>query len=610
MVDFDDQVGRQFGEYRTLQKVGQGGWANVYVAEHTTTNTKVAIKVLHTELSGEELEKFNTQARMLANLRHPHIVHVHEFGIENNFPFLIMDYAPYGTLRQIHPRGARLPLSTIVSYVKQIADALQYIHDQNLIHRDIKPHNLLLGPEHEILLSDFGIALLSQNMSYRRQQVQEFEGTVLYAAPEQLRGLPRIASDQYALAVVVYEWLCGDWPFHGTVEEIASQHTLVPPPLLHEKVPTISPAVEYVILRALAKEPLERFESVQEFATALERASRLGQADPGLRQPTPIPPSPIPLSPIPLLTKRDPSTDAPSTAALTTYHEHTEKIHMLAWSPSGKLIASTSVDETIQIWNPMTGANVLTQRTNSLQAPSITWSPDGKFIAFTSGLASDTVQIYDASSGRISTSHATYTEHEESIHALAWSPDGKYIASAGEDNMVQVWDVTTGLTVYTYQGHSLCVTNVAWSPDSTRIASCSEDKTVQVWEATRGGDIFVYYAHLDKVNAVTWSPGGTHVASASEDGTVHVWDSSSGRKALTYPGHSGGITDVAWSCDGLRLASSSLDETVQIWHVMTGSALFTYTGHTDWVSSVAWSPDGQYLASGSWDKTIQVWQVT
>src|SRR6266571_8461453 len=103
MVDFDDQLGRQFGKYRTLQQVGQGGWANVYVAEHTTTNTKVAIKVLHTELSGEEVEKFITQARTLSNLRHPHIVRVHEFGVENNFPFLIMDYAPYGTLRQIHP---------------------------------------------------------------------------------------------------------------------------------------------------------------------------------------------------------------------------------------------------------------------------------------------------------------------------------------------------------------------------------------------------------------------------------------------------------------------------------------------------------------------------
>jgi serine/threonine protein kinase len=604
MVDNGDQAGRQFGQYYILQPIGRGALADVYMAEHADTATKVAIKILHTELSDEEVENFITQAGTISSLRHPHIVRVHDFGIANNRPFLVMDYAPYGSLRQIHPKGTQLPLSTIVSYVKQIANALQYVHDQNLIHRDIKPHNMLLGPEHTILLSDFGIAVVSQNMGYRRLKVQEFEGTILYAAPEQVRGLPRIASDQYALGVVVYEWLSGDWPFHGTVEEIASQHTLVPPPLLHEKMPTLAPAVEYVVLKALAKEPQERFESVQEFAQALERASRFEQADMAVRQLTPIP-----LSPVPLLTKKTSEHGTPSSAALITYREHTEKIHKLAWSPDGKHIASSSLDETMHIWQALTGSSVLIQRVNSLQATSIAWSPDGKCIAATSGLASDTIQIYDASSGQISTKYANYTDHEESIQALAWSPDGRYMASAGEDKTVQVWDVTTGRTIHTHRGHSMNVTNVAWSPDSRRIASCSEDKTVQVWDATNGGNIFVYYAHQDKVNAVTWSPGSTHIASASEDRTIHVWDASSGRKVLMYSSHDGGVTDVAWAHDGLRIASSSLDETVQIWHVMTGNTLFTYTSHTDWISSIAWSPDGKYIASGSWDKTIQVWEV-
>src|SRR5258708_26117743 len=122
---------------------------------------------------------------------------------------------------------------------------MQDVDDQKLMQRDIKPHNMLLGPEHKILLSDFGIAVVSQSMGYRRQKVQEFEGTIVYAAPEQVRGLPRIASYQYALCVVVYQLLSGDWPFHGRVEKIASQHSLVPPPPLHEKMPTIAPAGEY-----------------------------------------------------------------------------------------------------------------------------------------------------------------------------------------------------------------------------------------------------------------------------------------------------------------------------------------------------------------------------
>src|SRR5258708_14230101 len=236
---------------------------------------------------------------------------------------------------------------------------MQDVDDQKLMQRDIKPHNMLLGPENKILLSDFGIEEVSQNKGYRRLKVQEFEGTILYAAPEEVRGLPRIASDQYALGVVVYEWPSGNWPFHGTVEEIASQHTLVPPPPLHEKMPTIAPAVEYVVLKALAKEPQERFESIQEFAQALERASRFEQADMGARQLTPIP-----LSPVPLLTKKTSEHGTPSSAALITYREHTEKVHKLAWSPDGKHIASSSLDETMHVWQPLTGATLLINRVN------------------------------------------------------------------------------------------------------------------------------------------------------------------------------------------------------------------------------------------------------
>src|SRR5947209_7770175 len=224
-----EHIGQQVGNYRLIHYIGQGGFADVYVGQHVSDNTQVAIKVLHDDLAYEEIKKFLEQAQAISHLHHPHIVRILDFGLENTRPFLVMDYAPYGTLRQRHPKGIQLPLSTVVAYVKPIADALQYVHDADFIHRDIKPHNMLLGPQHQIMLSDFGTAVISENMGYRGQKVQEFEGTILYAAPEQIRGKPRIASDQYALGIVVYEWLTGSWPFSGTVEEIASQHTLIPP---------------------------------------------------------------------------------------------------------------------------------------------------------------------------------------------------------------------------------------------------------------------------------------------------------------------------------------------------------------------------------------------
>ena len=151
-----------------------------------------------------------------------------------------------------------------------MAEALQYAHQEKLIHRDVKPENMLLGRNNEVLLSDFGIAIMIQ--SSHQQQAQGTAGTVAYMAPEQLQGKPRQASDQYALGVIVYEWLCGDHPFHGTLAELYSQHLFVPPPPLREKAPSIPLAVEHVVLKALAKDPKERFASMQAFAAALEEA--------------------------------------------------------------------------------------------------------------------------------------------------------------------------------------------------------------------------------------------------------------------------------------------------------------------------------------------------
>jgi len=269
-----DRVGQQFGNYRLIRMLGEGAFAEVYLGEHIYLGTQAAIKVLHTQLHSDDTEKFRAEARTIAHLVHPHIVRVLEFGIEGKTPFLVMDYAPYGTLRQRHPRGVPLPLGTIVSYITQVAVALQYAHDEKLIHRDVKPENMLLGRRGEILLSDFGIALVAQSSRY--QATQDMAGTMAYMAPEQIQGKPRPASDQYSLGIVVYEWLSGDRPFHGSITEIVGQHLSVPPPPLHGRIPMVSPDAEQVVMTALAKDPRQRFASVEAFATALEQASQSG----------------------------------------------------------------------------------------------------------------------------------------------------------------------------------------------------------------------------------------------------------------------------------------------------------------------------------------------
>ncbi len=264
-----DRVEQQLGNYRLIHLLGRGSFSDVYLGKHIHLNTQAAIKVLRGQLANHDMERFLTEARTIARLQHPHIIRVLDFGIEGTLPFLVMDYAPGSTLRQRYPKGTLLPLGTVVTYVTQLAEALQYAHQEQLIHRDIKPENMLLGRHNEVLLSDFGIAIMIQSS---RQQAQDTAGTIAYMAPEQLRGKPQPASDQYALGVVVYEWVCGDRPFYGTSNEVYSQHLVAPPVPLREKVPTIPRAVEYVVLQALAKDPKKRFTNVLAFAMALEEA--------------------------------------------------------------------------------------------------------------------------------------------------------------------------------------------------------------------------------------------------------------------------------------------------------------------------------------------------
>jgi peptide/nickel transport system substrate-binding protein len=269
-----DRLGQQFGNYRLVSLLGQGGYAEVYLGQHVRFNQQAAIKVLHAHLSGVEAEHFQQEAETIATLAHPSIIRILDFDVQDGVPFLVIDYAPNGTLRHRYPKGSLVPLPVIVSSVKQVADALQYAHEQKFIHRDVKPENMLLGRRQEVLLSDFGIATIAHSTSSLNVGAEGTSGTLAYMAPEQIEGHPRPASDQYALGVVVYEWLCGERPFEGSVSELIAQQLSIPPPSLRERVPAISPEIEQVVLRALAKDPKARFASVADFAEALERASQ------------------------------------------------------------------------------------------------------------------------------------------------------------------------------------------------------------------------------------------------------------------------------------------------------------------------------------------------
>jgi len=216
-----------------------------------------------------------------------------------------MDYAPNGTLRQRHPGRTRVPLQQVISYVSQVADALQYAHDHRFIHRDVKPENMLVGRSGEVLLSDFGIAVMSATSSIRYNK--DSAGTAIYMAPEQIERQALPASDQYALGIVVYEWLCGEVPFQGSFGEITAKHLHTPPPPFRQKGVNVPPVVAGIVMKALAKKPEERFPSVKECALALQQSSpqqmmqsskRDSWRDESLILADPVQPTPFTVNPV------------------------------------------------------------------------------------------------------------------------------------------------------------------------------------------------------------------------------------------------------------------------------------------------------------------------
>ena len=252
-------VGQEVGDYKLLRLLGQGYSDCVYLGEHKQYRFYVAVKV-------QETHRWQTRGHnevyMLSHLNHPYIVHMHSYGRKDHIYFFVMDLATQGTLQDLLTQN--IPISRVATYVKQIASALQYLHTRHIIHRDIKPANILVESSGNLWLADFELATNHRNC-------QCILATPAYAAPEQTQGCPCPASDQYALGIIVYQWLCGELPFQGTSAEMVAQHRDVSPPPLRDKVPTLSHSVEQVILTSLAKDPKARFPNIQAFANAFQQ---------------------------------------------------------------------------------------------------------------------------------------------------------------------------------------------------------------------------------------------------------------------------------------------------------------------------------------------------
>ena len=276
MTTIDERRGTIFaGRYRLERKLGSGGMADVWLAEDQELGRKVAIKMLHERYANDTqfVERFRREATHAAGLSHPNVVSIYDRGEAEGSYFIVMEYVEGRTLKELLVTRGPCPVPVAISYVRQVLAALRYAHRNGIVHRDIKPHNVLVDHEGRVKVADFGIARAG---SSQITEAGSIIGTAQYLSPEQARGAPvDESSDLYSTGIVLYELLTGDLPFTGeTPVEIAMKHLSQVPPSPSSIRPEIPRDLDLVVLRALAKEPADRYRSAKEMDRDLELVGR------------------------------------------------------------------------------------------------------------------------------------------------------------------------------------------------------------------------------------------------------------------------------------------------------------------------------------------------
>jgi eukaryotic-like serine/threonine-protein kinase len=294
MVQSDD--GRLLnGRYQLLERFGSGGMANIYRARDTLLDRYVAIKVLRDD-KGRNPDfdlQFQLEARAAANLSHPNIVTVYDFGIDNGQPFIVMELVPGTDLKSLLRKRGRFTVDDGIPLMVQACAGLGYAHRAGLVHCDVKPHNMLVTPDGRLKVTDFGIARVLAAIS-PNEQTEVVWGSPQYYSPEQAAGhVPSPASDVYSLGIVTYEILTGTLPFTGsTAEDLARQHLEADPIPPSEYIPDIPKPLEEIILKVLSKEPSARYRTADQLGRVLMKFGT--QRNIATLSPT-VPPEPTPV---------------------------------------------------------------------------------------------------------------------------------------------------------------------------------------------------------------------------------------------------------------------------------------------------------------------------
>jgi WD40 repeat protein/tRNA A-37 threonylcarbamoyl transferase component Bud32 len=580
-------------DFEVLEEIGRGGMGVVYKARQRDTGRTVALKVIRKERLGspDMVARFRREVQASSRLQHPNVVEVFASDLEGDTHYLAMEYVPGITLQRLVEDTAALPLALACAFVRQAALGLQHAHEKGLVHRDVKPANLMvlapaglpLPPRPALKILDMGVARLFQLSELEASLTTltrdgSVIGTPDYIAPEQLEN-PRgvdIRADLYSLGCTFYFLLTGQVPFPGgtLVQKLDRQrwHTA---PGVNQLRPEAPPPLAAVVRRLMAKHPDDRYQTPGELAGALETLQRTGQLPAG-DQPAPI-------------------------VELRRFAGHGGAVSCVAFSEGGRSVVSGGADRTLRLCDVASGREKL--RFGDLRhevACLAVVEPSGVVLAG-QGV---TVRGWDAEGREV----LKLSGHNGAVRSVAVSADGKRAASGGDDRTVRVWDLERGREVYRFTRHRDSVTGVALSADGRLVLSGSRDQTLRLWEAANGKEVQGFPVPRGPVLCAALTPDGGAACSGHFDTTLRLWDLRTGRERRRLIGHKQMVVGV-WCLPGGRLLSASHDQTVRLWDADSGAELASCVGHAGPVAAVAASPDGKTAASAGGDQTVRLWQL-
>jgi serine/threonine protein kinase len=641
-------TGVTLGRYRLIQRIGQGGMGEVWLAEDPRLHRQVAIKTLPVRTQGdrEYLQRFEREARAAAALNHPHILPVHDFGEQQlangqSITYLVMPYIQGGSLSSritwLMNNHAGMPQQEAIQYLWQAAEAIDYAHAQGVIHRDIKPANMLLRDANWLMLADFGIARIMTDQERLTQTGMGF-GTPEYMAPEQAQGQAVPASDLYSLGVIAYELFTGRVPFKAdTPYATTIQHIMSPPPPPRQINPSLSPAVEQVLLRGLAKDPAQRAPSARAFVSALQQALAGAPYEATLFKQALPSMGGAPINPAGMGYPTGPDTTGP--AALvpgtgTTKREGITRRSLLIAGSATILAAGAGLG----IW-------AYASRRGQ-PGPQIQKSP----LANTPGHATPTAAVSSSAPDFV------LLGHSQGIGGLAWSPSQQattVLASIDLDGQVMVWSLPTQSGPLGQQarvrprgsqqpGAPDTLMQLSWSPDGSMLAVGNVNSQGTNLDLSHGytaiykSDLSGFASGLTAPLAATGSNIIETVAWVSQRYLIAGVNLVNGGSQLTSQFTFYDLNQITnpnpptatlpvYISDGttrpevpmavspadnslLAIASSGNNDFVTIATVLPGNPpglkLVTNTATLIGSSGVTWSADGAYVAAYSYDHTL------